>query len=630
MNSIVHSIRKTSLLKIFSIAFVFFFITSGCKKNLTTLEAPGKLDATDVDLNKEVLDLNGSWEFYWEKLLYPNDFNLPNSPIPDGYTKGLKSWNSIETKEKKIGSDGYATYRLRVQLPKNSIRLGIRISAQNTSFRLFVNKKELALSGIPGKNKAETIHARTNRTIYFQPNTDELEIILHVANYYFFRGGLRGFIQIGSSELIENVQNRRYVFDLVLSGFGIYIWLYHIFLFLQRPKDRSILYFILLSGSFLPRYFLISERTLSLLITEVPFDLNIRMLHSLHVMTPSLLLLFMHSIFPEFIKFRTVLYFLLSTLLYFFTWFFSPQVYTSMFLFYSVGATFAALIPISFALFQSLKLKIRGAIFQSLGILFFVVLLVFAFSGVLQAESSGFMAILGFTSLSFFQSLFLSVSYTEKMQTNLVMAEQLQESKEALKKQREELELNFHDALGGSLTDLKIFTERIRKEIPKKSWSDAIWKLDKKISDIIQTFRSQLLFMEDMEFASSELFTGLHLALLRRYSDAGRELNFTTSGIGLTENTLDKTNAWIQLFFLVMEICTNDLKYGIGESKWKIIRKENDLFIHQENTIAKLKKEIFTPGKRTKERTELLGGNINAVITKNRLKLEIHLPKFWR
>lgn len=120
------------------------------------------------------------------------------------------------------------------------------------------------------------------------------------------------------------------------------------------------------------------------------------------------------------------------------------------------------------------------------------------------------------------------------------------------------------------------------------------------------------------------------MALLRRYSDAGRELNFLTSGTGQSENISEQTIAWLPLFFLVMEICTNDLKYGIGESRWKIIQNGNDLAVHQENKIAKMKKgAISTPGKRAAERTRLLGGVIKAVTKKDQLELEIYLPKFW-
>ncbi|HMZ58545.1 MAG TPA: hypothetical protein PL048_07200, partial [Leptospiraceae bacterium] len=152
-----------------------------------------------------------------------------------------------------------------------------------------------------------------------------------------------------------------------------------------------------------------------------------------------------------------------------------------------------------------------------------------------------------------------------------------------------------------------------------------------KISNIIRTFRTQLLFMEDMELASSELFTGLHMALLRRYSDAGRELNFITVGTEQPENAPEQPNTWLHLFFLVMEICTNDLKYGIGESKWKIIRKENDLIIHQKNKTAKKKKEtVYSAGRRVSERTELLGGTIKSFTKENQTELEICLPKFWK
>ncbi|HMY65882.1 MAG TPA: 7TM diverse intracellular signaling domain-containing protein [Leptospiraceae bacterium] len=616
---------------LYMLSALIFFAVAGCSRKQTELKVSERIDVSSFDFSNDVIDLNGPWEFYWEKFLYPDDFKTSHPPVPDGYSNGLKPWNTMDVHGKKLGTDGYATYRLRLILPELSPKMGIRISFQFSSFRLFVNGQEAAQSGSPGTSKIDTVPSRANQIAFFEPEGRTLEIILHIANYYYFRGGLRGFIQLGRAEAVEILRNRKLILDLLLAGFGISIWLYHLFLFLQRPEERSILYFLILAGSFIPRYFFLDERPIALLTESLSLDFEVRMIQSLHILTPSLLMLFMHSIFPESVRLRTVLLFFASTLIYFLTWFSSSQVYTGMLIKYSLFATVAASVLIGIAVFQAVKVKNRAALVQGLGILLFAALLMFAFTGVMQAESSGFLALLAFTSLSFFQALFLSASYSEKMQTNLVMAAQLQESREALAKQREELELNFHDALGGSLTDLKIFTERIRKEIPKNSWPSAIEKLDGKISNIIRTFRTQLLFMEDMELASSELFTGLHMALLRRYSDAGRELNFITVGTEQPENAPEQPNTWLHLFFLVMEICTNDLKYGIGESKWKIIRKENDLIIHQKNKTAKKKKEtVYSAGRRVSERTELLGGTIKSFTKENQTELEICLPKFWK
>jgi len=613
------------------ILILFFLARTVFKQNQPEIKPNGMIDVSNVDFAKEVIDLNGPWEFYWNKFYFPLDFKGSHPPTPDGYSQGLKPWNNLEINGKKLGSDGYSTYRLRLRLPDDIPELGIRLSFQITSFKVFVNKKEIAASGIPGTNAKNTTPSRDGSIAYFQPGSQDLEIILHVANYYFYRGGLRGFIQLGSKEVLEKKQNTGLVLDLIMAGFGISIWLYHLFLFLQRPEERSILYFLLLAGSFIPRYFLLDERPISLLTKDFPFDYEIRFVQSLHVLTPSLLMLFMHSVYPESIKLRIVQIFFLSTLVYFCSWILPSQVFTKIFVIYSTCATVAVLIPVGFALFEALKGKFDAAFFQGLGVFLFVLLLVFAFFGVLKAEESGFLALLSFTILALFQALILSAYYNEKMQMNLFMAKQLQESKEALAKQREELELNLHDALGGSLTDIKIFTERIRKDNPEGSWPDAIGKLDGKISDLIQNFRSQLLFMEDMELASSELFTGLHMALLRRYSDAGRELNFETSNVGQLDNITNQPKSWLHLFFLVQEICTNDLKYGIGESKWKIIRNGSDLLVQQKNKIAKMKKETASVyGKRIAERAELLGGVLKSEIIEKHLQIEIFLPKFWK
>src|SRR5512140_632765 len=73
----------------------------------------GVLDLRKIE-NKEkfVLQLNGEWEFYWNKMLHPHDFEEPAKYKPDCFVKVPSYWTDYSPKQVKTTGMGYATYKL--------------------------------------------------------------------------------------------------------------------------------------------------------------------------------------------------------------------------------------------------------------------------------------------------------------------------------------------------------------------------------------------------------------------------------------------------------------------------------------------------------------------------------------
>ncbi|HNI90927.1 MAG TPA: adenylate/guanylate cyclase domain-containing protein, partial [Leptospiraceae bacterium] len=106
------------------ILFIILFFNSCDLSNLTgnknkTLAKKGILDLREWDFNKYgPIELDGEWEFYWEKLysleeIHSIIFNKEYIHLPH-------SWNNKIINGETIGSDGYATFRLKILLPPNS------------------------------------------------------------------------------------------------------------------------------------------------------------------------------------------------------------------------------------------------------------------------------------------------------------------------------------------------------------------------------------------------------------------------------------------------------------------------------------------------------------------------------
>jgi hypothetical protein len=137
--------------------------------------------------------------------------------------------------------------------------------------------------------------------------------------------------------------------------------------------------------------------------------------------------------------------------------------------------------------------------------------------------------------------------------------------------------------------------------------------------------------MEDLNTAYHDLFTGLNLTVLRRYSDAEREVDFQISNQAFhkmknaTFNS-KSNNPKSELFYLITEICTNDLKYGTNESIWRLGVEKQNLTIFQSNTVKEFQENKETNLKSALTRVENLNGQIISRIFENRYEINILIP----
>ena len=87
----------------------------------------GFLDISSWDLHEDgIVKLNGEWEFYWEKLLRPEDFIKKSSPRKTGFIKLPNIWNGYEVDGKTLSGDGYATFRIIVDVGKSTDTLAVK------------------------------------------------------------------------------------------------------------------------------------------------------------------------------------------------------------------------------------------------------------------------------------------------------------------------------------------------------------------------------------------------------------------------------------------------------------------------------------------------------------------------
>ncbi|MDX9810767.1 MAG: sensor histidine kinase [Bacteroidales bacterium] len=198
------------------------------------------------DRNRFIVRLNGEWEFYWLKMLRPNDFSSGSVPKPDIFGKVPSYWTDYHATGLNTEKHGFATYRLRVILPPGfRDPLGFDMPVFDSSYDLYVNGEYTGGNGTPGKTAATTIPGYRKNLFKVVPASDTLDIIINVSNFHHRRGGFWLPLKMGNYDLTEKRKYASWASDWATISLLIGFSLFFMFFFIIYPKDKIIGFFSL-------------------------------------------------------------------------------------------------------------------------------------------------------------------------------------------------------------------------------------------------------------------------------------------------------------------------------------------------------------------------------------------------
>lgn len=229
-------------IKVFLIVAVLFFTGCGPEK-ASQLAEKGILDLSDWDFEKDgKVNLDGEWEFYWQKLLEPAAYSGPETPQKTGYFDVPGYWNQHEVNGKTISGDGYATFRLIIKL-KPGQSLAVKTESQATAYRLWVDSELVLYDGLVGKTQQSMRPSSSVKLAPVNSENQTIQIILQVSNYYLNKGGPFHRISIGSEALLRREQTLMWAHNFLLFGGLFVIGIYHLIFYMLRRKDVTPFYF---------------------------------------------------------------------------------------------------------------------------------------------------------------------------------------------------------------------------------------------------------------------------------------------------------------------------------------------------------------------------------------------------
>lgn len=123
------------------IAFMLFAISMMYSLGSNIVDN-GKADLSMVDFNQdELVALDGKWEFYWDRLLTPEEFINEKPPEMDSYIRVPGSWSDGISESVVYPDRGCATYQLHIKSPDNLKDPALKIQRVITAYKLYANGK---------------------------------------------------------------------------------------------------------------------------------------------------------------------------------------------------------------------------------------------------------------------------------------------------------------------------------------------------------------------------------------------------------------------------------------------------------------------------------------------------------
>jgi len=237
-------------MKISRIVFLFLsFSVCSCSSYVKDpVAVRGLIDLRQTADTNFIVKINGEWEFYWNKLLKPGDFQKKSELEPDLYGKVPSYWTDYSRDSLKITSLGFATYRLRVLLPAGyRSAMGFNVPVFDSSYDIYIDGKLMGGNGVPGKSESESRPEYARLFFRFIPSKDTMEIVINVANFHHRRGGFWQTMKMGTFPEVQNRYALAWARDWASISFLLGFSLFFLFFYLIFTRDSLMAFFSLAS-----------------------------------------------------------------------------------------------------------------------------------------------------------------------------------------------------------------------------------------------------------------------------------------------------------------------------------------------------------------------------------------------
>ncbi len=350
------------------VLFLLLFISiTSIKAQSIPLAKNGIINLTEWNFDSTgTTKLHGEWEFYWNKLLIPADFEALIPPKPD-YIQVPGLWNTND----KYPAFGYATYRLRIYTNYKK-ELTIYTLGAATAYKIWINGRFEGEIGKVATSKKDYIPQEKPASFNIYPinslqKTRKIEIIIQVANFSHSKSGLWENIKIGTTQQITAQNNRRNLWNAFVIGILLIMSLYHFGLSFSKINPQATFYLAIFLFFMAIRNLVTNDQLILNIIPNLSFNAIVRL--QFFSAFPNVIFagMFFYYLFKKHFN-KKILWIIISIggLFSFLILFFSVHFFTTLTSYFGVFLLLASTY-FSIVLIKVVKNKEQGAVMAFIG-----------------------------------------------------------------------------------------------------------------------------------------------------------------------------------------------------------------------------------------------------------------------
>ncbi|MEQ6378106.1 histidine kinase [Bacillaceae bacterium S4-13-56] len=274
--------------------------------NEETVVKRGEVNLSQSEFfEKGYIELNGEWEFYWEKLLRPEDFNQQNEEID--YTLVPGNW-SQDLHGNQYENKGFATYRMVINEIPNELYFGLKKSNIRNASKIYINGEIVLEDGHVSQSIEDSIPGNNSEIIYFELHDETAEIIIHASNHEYIVGGISKPILFGLQQKLISYQLQTIMFEFAMLVVVFIVGIIYIILYFTSRHYRmmepatfalalSCLSFGVMGGIY-------SERIITIIIPDLTLNSTFRFGHIVSALSVIFVLHVVNKINDDFLSNR--------------------------------------------------------------------------------------------------------------------------------------------------------------------------------------------------------------------------------------------------------------------------------------------------------------------------------------
>jgi len=563
-------------MKQFGVILLFILITVSCYKPYSTFHAPtaknGILDIRNWNFEKDgPINLNGEWEFYWNKLIVPSEFKTI-SLKKDGFYKVPSLWNDKVVNNEVLAGNGYATFRLKIISYKDQ-QLEIAVDELMSAYKCWSDSTELFECGTVSSEAKNTVPRQFPIIKNLDLNKDTTILIFQIANFHHRAGGFFTSPRIGEKESISTEKIKKISFDLFIFGSILIMSFYHFgFYFLRREKSAAF-FFGLFTLILAIRTLFTGSQFITVIYPNINWFLKYRIEYLTLYISPIFILYFLYTIYKKDISKRFTQVFAAVSSIFVLTVFFSPSIFTKLLVYYQ----FILLVCIIIIFTRLVKTVIRKRLGARILLISVMVFFLTIINDILFTRGiiTSSMELVPFGTFIFIlgQSLVLARIFTGAFSQNEALTLELDYHNKNLEGIVEKRTLEVENQ---KLAILEINEELMLQNEEIQSINDNLEEQKKRLGDSEEKFRSLVELLPEAIFEMN-----LHGVIVYANDEFCRKLGYEINDIkvGLNSNDIvffntDNSNVSF-VEFINQQSAGNQL---LKELEFNILRKNKTHF----------------------------------------------------